>query len=152
MLRFDCAIPTPTKSLRLISHLAPTANPRDGFQLAELCPSAYLLVYLSYICCVCRKHIFGHVLRIDASLNYVIDDFTTSVVPFFFSFSLSLILRFFYHTCACLVSLSTLISFFFVFLRYTAFILLLLRTGLAFFKIYFGPVFSLCVLEPAGGG
>lgn len=128
----------------IASHFAPTTNPRDGFQPAKLCPFVHLSVYLSYICCVCRKHIFGHVLRIDASLDYVIDDLTIRALCQFSSFCL---MRFFvtrvraprFSPPSFLLDLRYCVS------------LLLSRTGLAFFKIYFGPVFLLCVLGPSRG-
>jgi len=44
-------------------------RPRDFNSQNSVHLFVYLSVYLSYICCVCRKHIFGHVLRIDASLD-----------------------------------------------------------------------------------
>ena len=88
--------------------------------------SIYLSIYLSYICCVCRKHIFGHVLRIDASLDYILLILTKPLSFFYFSL---------HHNLSCVPRL--LLPSFELYLHS-------FRTGLAFFKIYFGLIFVMC--------
>lgn len=91
----------------------------------------YLSIYLLYICCVCRKHIFGHVLRIDASLDYIVD--LVDHLSHFLWFLSHLV----YYTHACHRAFTFSVSSApFQLRRFIS------HRRLAFFKIYFGLVFA----------